>query len=554
MPVAKRWEDLRGAIGRFVIALEWYRDGTLYWSDRAFELSSDAGTLLVSDGLADLTLGRSEPSPEVRIVIDSDRLDWLEPLRRGLIPSRIPARLYRWHTGDTFEDMRLLVDGFLVDVSLADPSAPNRLSAVLRPIDLVLGRLIPSVILTKESIPQVPNIVNNGVEADSPAIGMYRPEVFGRPGAPNGRAAMPMLELTLTDNTLADFKSPAWLLCGHLIGSSNVYIWDAGNGLVTAIEPVQSYTDEQGRRWSGVAKTTNPFSGFPSADERVNSGREFFWGIATGEGRANPYRPGDLRGLSDVLRYLYEFVGNRRIDQGRMEAFAAELNQYAIDAVLTEPVQIEEWIEGEILRVYPVRIIEGPDGLYCRRRSYRATPAEAVATLSTVGQGILVTAASPLTPVSVTEANHVRVEYGFERLANYSKAVEVGVTPGDSALTTTTGSLREGGSHLAEIGHSFSGRIEAVLEVPTTWDTSTAHRLALDYLDRETLPRFRRLYEGGIELEGLAIGDVVQIDDSALDPNQILLGTIEEIQTGRSVVRVTVELLRDPLMYDVPTT
>lgn len=554
MAVPKRWQDLKGLSGRFVLAVDWYSQGTVYWSDEPFILSVDGVSRGVNGGLADLTIGRADPSPQVRITVDSQRVDWLDPIRRGLIVSRIKARLYRWYTGDTAEEMRLLVDGYLVDATMADPSAPDRFSAVLRPVDQVLGRLLPSVTLTKESIPNVPNIVNNEVEADSPAIGMYRPEVFGRPGQPTGRAAIPMLELTLTDNTLGDFKSPAWLLCGHTIRSSSVYIWDAGNGTVAAIEPVNLYTDEQSRRWAGVAKTTNPFSGFPSADERVNSGREFFWGFFTGEGRSNPYRTGDLRGLSDVLRYLYEFLGDRRIDQGRMEAYAADLNQYAIDAVLTEPTQIDAWIEGEILRVYPVRIIEGPNGLYCRRRVYRATEADAVATLSTEGDGILVSPASPLSPVPVSEANHIRIEYGYEFLSNYSKSIEVGVTPGDTAETTATGVLKEGGAHLAEVARSFTEKIEAVLEVPTTWDQSTAHRLALDYLDREALPRYRRLYEGGIELEGLSIGDVVRVDDPAIDPSQTLLATIEEIETGRATARVTVELLRDPLMYDVPTS
>ena len=552
MALPKSWRDLVGTVGRFVLAVEWYEEGTVFFSDQAFTLESDAGDLEVRSGLGAITLNRANPSPEVRIVIDTQSVDWLASWRRGLFLERIPAQLYRWHTGDTLEDTRLLVDGFLGSVALADPSARGRLSGVLRTRDRSVGSLTPSLTIERSSIILVSDLTFGVVTEGGPALGSYRPEVFGRPGSPDGRPAVPMLELTLTDDTIADGKSPAWLLCGHTLRASSVQIWDQSGGAVAAIENVSTETDLQLRKYSAVKSNSNPWS--PLSDERCNSGRQFWYGFLTGEGRSNPYRPGDLRGLGDVLRYLYERIGKRRIDLGRMEGFSAELNAYKIDAVLTEPIELEEWIDGEILRAYPVRVIEGPQGLYCRRRTFRATLADAVATLTTSGAGgLLVAADSPLTPLEVSLATRIRVEYAFRELATYSQAITVGVTPGTVALEESS-TLREGGAHFAEIGDPYVGTVEAVLEVPTTWDPGTAQRLALDYLDREALPRFRRSYVGGVELEGLTIGDVVRLDDPALDASQIRLCTIEDIQIGSSSVRVTLELIRDPLLYDVPTT
>jgi hypothetical protein len=553
MPLAPSWRDLLGTEGRWVLAVDWYERGTVYFSEVGFVLGTDAGDVIVEGGLGEITLGRVAASPEVRVVVDSDRVDWLSSWRRGLFLERIPARLYRWHTGDDLEDARLVVEGYLGDVAVADPTARDRLSAVLRPLDLVTGDLLPSLTVTKASIPSLSFIINSATTDDGPSLGASRPEVFGRPGYPTGQPAIPALELTLTDDTIADFKSPGWLLCGHTVRAANCLLWDVTDFAVSVVEGIVQTQDEQGRTFSAAADTGNPWS--PLTDERVNSGRSFWWGLASpAEGRSNPYRTGDLRGLSDVLRYLYERVGGRKVDTGRMETYAAELNKYQIDAVLTEPTEIGAWIEGEILRVYPVRIIQGPQGLYCRRRTFRATEADAVATLSTRGGGILVAATSPLSPVAVTLASRVRVSYAYRTLSTYQESVTVGVTPGDAAETTTTGVLAEGGAHWAEIVEPYVGTVEAVIEVPTTWDRATAQRLALDYLDAQSLPRHRRLYEGGVELEGLALGDVVRLDDPDLNPDEVLLATVEEIEVGGPSVRVTLEILRGLLLYDVPTS
>ena len=553
MPLAPSWRDLLGTEGRWVLAMDWYERGTVYFSEVGFVLGTDAGDVLVEGGLGEITLGRVEASPEVRVVVDSDRVDWLSSWRRGLFLERIPARLYRWHTGDDLEDARLVVEGYLGDVTVADPTARDRLSAVLRPLDLVTGDLLPSLTVTKASIPSLTFVVNAATTDDGPSLGASRPEVFGRPGYPTGQPAIPALELTLTDDTISDSKSPGWLLCGHTVRAANCLLWDVTDFAVSVVEGVVQTQDEQGRTFSAAADTGNPWS--PLTDERVNTGRSFWWGLASpAEGRSNPYRTGDLRGLSDVLRYLYERVGGRKVDTGRMETYAAELNKYQIDAVLTEPTEIGAWIEGEILRVYPVRIIQGPDGLYCRRRTFRATEADAVATLSTRGGGILVSATSPLSPVAVTLASRVRVSYAYRTLSTYQESVTVGVTPGDAAETTSAGVLAEGGAHWAEIVEPYVGTVEAVIEVPTTWDRATAQRLALDYLDAQSLPRHRRLYEGGVELEGLALGDVVRLDDPELNPDEVLLATVEEVEVGGPSVRVTLEILRGLLLYDVPTS
>jgi hypothetical protein len=173
--------------------VDWYERGTVYFSEVGFVLGTDAGDVLVEGGLGEITLGRVAASPEVRVVVDSDRVDWLSSWRRGLFLERIPARLYRWHTGDDLEDARLVVEGYLGDVAVADPTARDRLSAVLRPLDLVTGDLLPSLTVTIASIPRLSFIVDGDTTADGPSLGASRPEVVGRPGYPTGQPAIPAL-------------------------------------------------------------------------------------------------------------------------------------------------------------------------------------------------------------------------------------------------------------------------------------------------------------------------------------------------------------------------
>jgi hypothetical protein len=47
---------------------------------------------------------------------------------------------------------------------------------------------------------------------------------------------------------------------------------------------------------------------------------------------------------------------------------------------------------------------------------------------------------------------------------------------------------------------------------------------------------------------------VVRLDDPDLNPDEVLLATVEEIEVGGPSVRVTLEILRGLLLYDVPTS
>ena len=566
MPIPLHWTQLRGRRGRWLLDLEWIRGGVLRFAEERITVSSDDGDLVFLAGLARISVSLAVGVSEVPITIQTTDVDWLDGWRRGGSLERLPARLWRWYEGSAYEDARLVVDGLLVSVSAADPSSPGTLSGTLA-VEVLAESLTPDQVMRWEDL-RYHTAGGSEVWAmreDSPSNGAYRPVVVGRPGSPGGNAAVPAYELNLTASTLGPPAtiSPSWLLAGHALLASSVRLWDMEGGSlgITQSPPAylpSTYPDRRDQVFSQILRLTNDSPWNPTTEttaaERVNTGRKFWWGLTTTDALSNPYRDGGLRGLGDVLRWWYEYRGGRKVDGGSCEAFSGPLNQYKIDFAWTSPVTTDAWIEAEVLRVYPVRVIQGPRGVYFRRRTYQATDADVVATLSTRGLGIEVAASSPLTPVDVSLVSHVRVEYGHQTLSDYLYVAEIGIQPSTVAVESYASVLAEGGAHLAEIAAANFGARTATLQVPTTWDATTANLVALDYLDRESLPRYRRTYQGGTEIEGLAVGDVVALDDEDLSPDQVRLATVEDVRLGGSLVTITVEILRDPLAYTVPTS
>ena len=578
--------QIRGRAARWLLDLTWYRRGVVRFSDRAVSVSSDAGDLEYAEGLgADLSVSTAAEVEDITITIRSDLVDWLAEWRRGASLERIPATLRRWYVGTSFESARVVSDGYLVRCSVGDPRDPSSLRGRLVPRSVAAERTTPDRVLDWTDF-HLSAAHGRGAGrymlSTSPSNGKFRTIVIGRPGAPDGDPAVPALEMTLTGDTIADSQEPTWFLADHAMltdaGAGHfVYLTDLDTVAVTTVyNDVELEQDEQGRIVTWGQSATAP--GWPApagspitANQRCNTGRSFWYGFTDAiGGLANPYRPGVLRGLGDVLRWLYEFRGGRLVDGGSCESFAAELNQYLIDFAWTDPVTVDEWVEAEILRVYPVRIIRGPAGVYFRRRSFRATSADVVVSLSVRGNGIRVDAASALVPLEVSLASAVVVQYAFRAMSEYLRSVRIGITPEIAATGSTfararedaSGTLLEGGSHFAEVAAANFGATERTIQVPTTWDPSTAGRIALDYLDRESLPRYRRTYTGGRELEALRIGDVVELDDPAIFPDLVASGssfprprlaTIEDVVFGGEAAVVTVEIIRDPLIYTVPT-
>jgi hypothetical protein len=562
MPIPLHWTQLRGRRGRWLLDLEWIRGGVLRFAEERVAVASDDGDLVYLDGLDRISVSLAVGVSEVPITIRTTDVDWLDGWRRGGSLERLPARLWRWYEGSAYEDARLVVDGLLVSVSVADPSTPGALSGTLA-VDALAESLTPDQIMRWQDLRSADGSTWAMTE-ESPSNGAYRPVVVGRPGAPTGIPAVPAYELNLTSATLGPpaLIPPSWLLAGHALLASSVRLWDMEGGSVGATQSspdlLPSQSDRRDQVFAQILRVTNDSPWIATtettAGARVNTGRKFWWGLTTTDALANPYRDGGLRGLGDVLRWWYEYRGGRTVDGASCEAFSGPLNQYRIDFAWTSPVTTDAWVEAEVLRVYPVRVIHGPRGVYFRRRTYQATDADVVATLSTRGLGIEVAASSPLTPVDVSLVSHVRVEYGHRTLSDYLYVAEIGVQPSTVAVESYASVLGEGGAHLAEVAAANFGPRTATLQVPTTWDDTTANLVALDYLDRESLPRYRRTYQGGAEIEGLAVGDVVALDDEQLSPDQVRLATVEDVRLGGSLVTITVEILRDPLAYTVPTS
>ena len=409
------------------------------------------------------------------------------------------------------------------------------------------------------------------------------PIIFGAPGRYKSGLqipAVPALELTLTEDSAAG--RVRWIIASHhLTGfvvnsltrpttAGRIYNL-GGSGLRSAIMGIttsgtanpmmlHNATDHKGNEVAFIENNiTSNYGPFSAGD--VESGGEFWFGFTDQQvgGLANPYRDGLLDGCSDVVRYILERYSGQRVDKSRMEAEAADLNNLKIDCVINAATTATKWIES-LANVYPLRMVQGPDGVYVKRRRYTADRSQAVAALATKGQSgnIGVSRRSGLVLVEDEIYNSIRVEYAPRKMGqDYQASVTVGASEQvQTQLTAGTVGLVpkniQGASRVAEGSQASYGLREKVVSAPTCFDESTAAAIGVAMAERYAMPRYAVTYTGDRSLETLNPGDVVTIADPDLTDNR-RLAIVDDVVIGSRQPTVVLELVSDPIAWTVST-
>ena len=559
MPIPLTRDELRRKDGRWLLELD-YPGGMLRVADQEAEVSSDDGTLVYQSGLDPLDLSLQEDLNEISVTITIPDVDLVRALSRGYVLERMSAELSRWYEGETYERRRVVLTGVILGITFGAPGAIGKITGTLTQTSTSLGNPIVSLKVTKEDMDV--GFVASGlgdplVSSDCPSLGLYIPKIIGYP---TGKA-VPALELSMTEQTITDSKNPRWVIASHAIEADGVYIYTDrdvelldGSGTTGYGEPITRTTD-LGTTTQIVLTAASPF-----ADDQVNTGGSFFVGFskATGGGMLNPYRSGALLGLSDVLRTLYAESSGRKVDHGRFESYAAELNAIEVSTFINEPTTVDEWVKSHILSIpYPVRIIEGPKGLYARRRTYRPEAEDAVAVLSTAGLGgsIAVSRQTGLEPERVDVYNRIQVNYKPHAAGNtFAATIEISPTFYDfNETATAVSNAFNQMTHICEVSANLFGERLGVFDLRDCYDPTTATIIAAELLFRHALPRYQVTYEGGRDLESLEVGDVVLLTDDELEFTERVC-TVEDVLYGQAASQVRLEVRTDPLAFDVSTS
>jgi hypothetical protein len=204
-----------------------------------------------------------------------------------------------------------------------------------------------------------------------------------------------------------------------------------------------------------------------------------------------------------------------------------------------------------------VRIIEGPRGLYARRRTYRPEAEDAVAVLSTAGLGgsIAVSRQTGLEPEAVETYNRIQVNYRPSAAGTtFISTIEISPQFYDYNETETSVSNAFNQiTHICEVSANLFGERLGVFDLRDCYDATTATIIAAELLFRHALPRYQVTYQGGRDLESLEVGDVVLLTDDELEFTERVC-TVEDVLFGRAASQVRLEVRTDPLAFDVSTS
>ena len=557
MPIPLSRTELRQRSALWLLEID-YPGGILRISDKNATVSSDDGDLVFQEGLQGFDLSILSDSEQIGVSFLVESIDFVQGLSRGYTLERMGAELSRWYEGTTFERRRIVATGVLKDVKFGAPGKMKNVTATLVQSASDLGQNICRIVVE-------PNVFNEAVSVpgfvtvavDSPSIGLYPPVVIGYPGLPLGAPAVPLLELSLTEDTVGDSKYPRWVIAAHAIDATKVRIYtDRDNDECNDATAGEFITQED--LTVGVV-TTATYSTIPFADLQVNTGGKFFTGFLENEGGMfNPYRDGVLRGLSDVVRYMLSEIGRKKVDHSRFESYADDLNgAFKIDTFINDATSGDDWLENHITNgLFPIRIIEGPKGVYARRRNYRPEPSEAVTVLATSGNAgpINVSRQTGLQPVGNEIINRVQVKYQPHMAGTtFSKSVEISPGYYDFYADSPYANLFNQMTHICEVSANLFGERVGVYELRDVWDPTTATMVAVELLFRDAMPRYTILYQGGRDLEFLEIGDVVLINDDELLLSE-RVATVEDVVFGKSFTQVLVEIRSDGLAFDMATS
>ena len=281
-------------------------------------------------------------------------VDVAELAARGFDPARATASLSQWVEGSNYTDRRRI----LSDVELRDPQYGES----YEPFRFTMR----SNIFDNDSmIPPIDAVIDATTFPSS--LSWQRGEsyqwVFGTPGkiidSISGlfvyNFVLPVYPVTV------DGSTQAFVVAGHeMTPGTQIKIVEKGN--IGVVHSATTYTHRDG---AGRLMTLAPY-GVPSTFGTMASmeGKQFVASITAGGGVLNEQQTQPRRGMGEVIEYLLDYAPQMKIDRGRTRTAGDLINNYKIDGIISEPVEVWRWLRANLLPYAPVSITQGADGMY----------------------------------------------------------------------------------------------------------------------------------------------------------------------------------------------
>jgi len=305
------------------------------------------------EGLQPITQAlSSEGSADFAVPIEIDAgEEWGAIVGRNNVIERSPAILRRIFAGNTLDEARTVIEGFVEGFAYGAPNERIQFSVVRRARTQSRQLPSPGMVVDETTWP-----VRVGKDADPSVYGAYYPIVIGAPGTRPGGVPFASTEALLVEINNPD---PRILIAGHKVNAATVTIFDVTDpgSIGTATRTVFTTVDGVGREIS--------YCDMQASGLTINEGRIYYCGwLASGGGLVNPKGGGLLRGAGDVIEWMIQTWTDIRLDASRFGGIRERLNAYKIDTYLNDPSDPMAFLNGSVFPILPIEPRQGEEGLY----------------------------------------------------------------------------------------------------------------------------------------------------------------------------------------------
>lgn len=324
---------------------------TLHITDAAGDSHVYRGTLRRVDYHDEIDIFSADASRRTIAVEFTLPVDVATLTARGHVLDQARVEILLTVPGRTEEDAVPLLTGVLSEPEIGTGDDPITATAIDAPLEASGMWPPPSWQVTDLTWPYpAPN-----------SVGRWYPTPFGRPGmlwATSGARRRPASRAYLVDTSGTTDVPYALLVAGGHAYLDEVAVYN-GDGVAVDSGALQRTTDALGQVVS-VFQLDPADLGAPDystewwvAPRPSGPG----WGIYGDQPSGAPQR-----GLGDVLVWALRRSG-MPVDWAQVEGQRGRLNRYTVDGVIEQRVNLWQWIQDNILGVYPVWAAGGPLGV-----------------------------------------------------------------------------------------------------------------------------------------------------------------------------------------------
>lgn len=471
------------------LTVEWAGQ-TFRWATSPLEIDTEDGEVLFfedgldpidyEDSLQGLGVASARSIPvDVFFPPELDVADWIS---LGHDLASAVGEVALWSEGTVWEERRVVLAGPVREPEYGSAGEPVSFS--VEDALQVDRTLVPSrtLIVSEETWPNPPE--------DS--LGLPYPIVWGSPGHLTKNNSSCAGSPCVVVHVAAGLATTV-LIAGHRVQASTVILFNSDGQTYTFT--VDTTVDDLGQIVSTVDLSVVSTATF--AREGSEYYASWIYGVALVDGGGEP-----VQTASQLALYLLG-QSTTTLDYPAWESFPTP----TVDGFIDEQVSPWVWLVDNLLPLFPLSILPGPDGFYPVAWSFQAQRSDAICTISPDADPT-VERDGRITYSKLGDAvNSVVFSYAVDPQTGDPRYREVIAGDADVALGEVS-------AYYCALSLARFGPREDTLDSDIVWSPATANTVLLSRAIRSALPSREVSYSVPYSYGWLRLGDVVQITDS----------------------------------------